>query len=165
MHTGMFVYCGKKATLSVGNVKPVGDMPEGTLVCNVEEKPGDRGTVARASGNYATIIAHNRDTGKTRVRLPSGNKKVLPSQSRAMVGIVAGGGRTDKPLLSTYHLLLPPLQRLSVTVAAAAASSSVICVAVRFNDLCAVYYLSVLFWVWLVRILCRLYVGGHRACR
>jgi len=108
MHTGMFVYCGKKATLSVGNVKPVGDMPEGTLVCNVEEKPGDRGTVARASGNYATIIAHNRDTGKTRVRLPSGNKKVLPSQSRAMVGIVAGGGRTDKPLLSTYHLLLPP---------------------------------------------------------
>ena len=74
-------------------------MPEGTLVCNIEEKPGDRGTVARCSGNYATIIAHNRDTNKTRVRLPSGNKKVLPSQSRAMVGLVAGGGRTDKPLL------------------------------------------------------------------
>jgi len=99
MHTGMFVYCGKKATLTVGNVKPVGDMPEGTLICNIEEKPGDRGTVARCSGNYATVIAHNRDTGKTRVRLPSGNKKVLPSQSRAMVGIIAGGGRTDKPML------------------------------------------------------------------
>lgn len=32
-----FVYCGKKATLSIGNVKPVGDMPEGSIVCNVEE--------------------------------------------------------------------------------------------------------------------------------
>jgi len=32
-----FIYCGKKATLSIGNVKPVGDMPEGSIVCNVEE--------------------------------------------------------------------------------------------------------------------------------
>eukprot|EP00911_Craspedida_sp_UC1_P000390 UC1_evm4s297 len=106
MHTGMFVYCGKKATLTVGNVLPLSEMPEGTIICNVEEKPGDRGTVARASGNYATVIAHNRDTGKTRVRMPSGSKKVLPSQSRAMVGLVAGGGRTDKPMLKAgraYH--------------------------------------------------------------
>ena len=32
-----FVYAGKKATLTIGNVKPVGDMPEGTIICNVEE--------------------------------------------------------------------------------------------------------------------------------
>lgn len=32
-----FVYCGKKATLTIGNVKPVGEMPEGTIICNVEE--------------------------------------------------------------------------------------------------------------------------------
>lgn len=32
-----FLYCGKKATLHVGNVKPLGSMPEGTIVCNVEE--------------------------------------------------------------------------------------------------------------------------------
>ena len=32
-----FVYCGKKSTLSIGNVKPVGEMPEGTIICNVEE--------------------------------------------------------------------------------------------------------------------------------
>ena len=32
-----FIYCGKKATLHVGNVKPLGSMPEGTIVCNVEE--------------------------------------------------------------------------------------------------------------------------------
>lgn len=38
------------------------------------------------SGNYATVIAHNPDTRKTRVRLPSGAKKVLGSANRAMIG-------------------------------------------------------------------------------
>ena len=81
-------------------------MPEGTIVCNLEEKPGDRGVIARASGNYVTVVAHNADTGKSRVRLPSGSKKTIPSTCRAMVGIVAGGGRIDKPLLKAgraYH--------------------------------------------------------------
>ena len=45
-------------------------------MCQVEEKTGDRGKLAKASGNYATVIAHNRDTKKTRVKLPSGAKKV-----------------------------------------------------------------------------------------
>lgn len=85
---------------------PVGQMPEGTIVCNLEEKTGDRGRLARASGNYATVITHNPDTKKTRVKLPSGAKKVIPSNNRAMVGIVAGGGRIDKPILKAgraYH--------------------------------------------------------------
>merc|ERR1711893_563169 len=99
MYTGQFVYCGKKATLQIGNVLPVGVMPEGTIVCNLEEKMGDRGGLARASGNYATVISHNPDTRRTRVKLPSGTKKVMPSSNRAMVGIVAGGGRIDKPML------------------------------------------------------------------
>ena len=75
-------------------------------MCNVEEKSGDRGKLARASGNYATIIAHNPDTKKTRIKLPSGSKKVVPSANRAQVGIIAGGGRIDKPLLKAgraYH--------------------------------------------------------------
>ena len=148
MYTGQFVYCGKKgregkgergwfelissclpasvATLSIGNCLPVGQMPEGTIICDVEEKPGDRGKMAKASGNYATVIAHNTDTNKTRVKLPSGSKKVchlnnmcewmrcfcgsfdqiLSSNCRALVGVVAGGGRIDKPLLKAgraYH--------------------------------------------------------------
>merc|ERR1712130_113637 len=53
------------AHLSIGNVMPIGHMPEGTIVCNLEEKTGDRGKLARASGNYATVIAHNADTKKT----------------------------------------------------------------------------------------------------
>merc|ERR1712134_74758 len=94
-----FIYCGRKAQLTIGNVMPVGNMPEGTIVCNLEEKTGDRGKVARASGNYATVIAHNPDTKRTRVKMPSGCKKIIPSANRAMVGIVAGGGRIDKPML------------------------------------------------------------------
>ena len=99
MYTGQFIYCGKKATLTVGNVIPVGQMPEGTIVCNVEEKLGDRGALARASGNYATIIGHNHDEGKTRIKLPSGAKKVVSCDARAMIGLIAGGGRIDKPIL------------------------------------------------------------------
>jgi len=106
MYTGQFIYCGKKATLTFGNVVPVGEMPEGTVICNVESKHGDRGSLARASGNYATVITQNPDDGKTRVRLPSGAKKSIPNTSRAMIGLVAGGGRIDKPLLkagNAYH--------------------------------------------------------------
>jgi len=118
LSTGSFVYCGKKATLNVGNVLPISQCPEGTIVCNVEEKAGDRGALARTSGNYATVIGHGED-GKTRVRLPSGTKAVISSKCRATVGIVAGGyvetfhqveegdnwiliihsGRVDKPFL------------------------------------------------------------------
>merc|ERR1712158_32292 len=80
MYTGQFIYAGKKANLLVGNILPVGSMPEGTIVCSLEEKTG--------------------------VKLPSGSKKVIPSANRAMVGIVAGGGRIDKPMLKAgraYH--------------------------------------------------------------
>jgi len=99
LYTGQFLYCGKRAALTVGNVLPVGSMPEGTIICNVEGKVGDRGSFARSSGNYATIISHNFDDGKSRIRLPSGTKKTIPIGARAMVGLVAGGGRIDKPLL------------------------------------------------------------------
>lgn len=99
MFSGQFVYCGSKAALKIGNVLPLGKMPEGTVVCNAESRPGDRGKLARASGDYASIISHNPETGMTRVRLPSGSKKVVSSDCRAMVGIAAGGGRNDKPML------------------------------------------------------------------
>eukprot|EP00179_Madagascaria_erythrocladioides_P018407 CAMPEP_0198338784 /NCGR_PEP_ID=MMETSP1450-20131203/37013_1 /TAXON_ID=753684 ORGANISM="Madagascaria erythrocladiodes, Strain CCMP3234" /NCGR_SAMPLE_ID=MMETSP1450 /ASSEMBLY_ACC=CAM_ASM_001115 /LENGTH=254 /DNA_ID=CAMNT_0044043681 /DNA_START=54 /DNA_END=818 /DNA_ORIENTATION=+ len=98
MHTGQFIYCGKKANLVIGNVMPLSAMPEGSIVCNVEGKLGDRGKLAKASGDYATVINH-LEGGKTRIRLPSGMRKIVPSTCRAMVGIVAGGGRTDKPML------------------------------------------------------------------
>ena len=106
MYTGQFIYAGKNAALTVGNVLPLGQVPEGTVVTNVEEKTGDRGTLGRTSGNYVTVIGHNPDEGKTRVKLPSGAKKVISSTARGMIGIVAGGGRTDKPLMSEFLINL-----------------------------------------------------------
>eukprot|EP00164_Ancoracysta_twista_P000509 GFYU01000679.1.p2 GENE.GFYU01000679.1~~GFYU01000679.1.p2 ORF type:complete len:267 (-),score=78.94 GFYU01000679.1:201-968(-) len=99
MHTGQFMYCGSKATLTVGNVLPLSAMPEGCIICNVESRSGDRGVFARCSGDYATVISHNLDNGKSKIRLPSGSKKTVNSTCRAMIGLVAGGGRIDKPML------------------------------------------------------------------
>jgi len=106
MYTGQFIYCGKKASLTVGNVLPLNQVPEGTIVCNVEAKVGDRGSFARGSGSFAIVVSHDEDKGTTRLRLPSGGKKTVPSGVRAQIGIVAGGGRMDKPLLKAgraYH--------------------------------------------------------------
>ncbi len=90
-HLGLWVHADQSdwtviAQLNIGNVLPVGTMPEGTIVCCLEEKPGDRGKLARASGNYATVISHNPETKKSRVKLPSGSKKVISSANRAVVG-------------------------------------------------------------------------------
>jgi ribosomal protein L2 len=85
-----FLYCGKKATLSVGNTLPLGEMPEGTIVCNVESKTGDRGTLARCSGDYVIVVAHNPDSGITRIKLPSGAKKVTTARNEGFRGRVQG---------------------------------------------------------------------------
>lgn len=82
----VFAVLHPTAQLNIGNVLPVGTMPEGTIICCLEEKPGDRGKLARASGNYATVISHNPETKKSRVKLPSGSKKVIASANRAVVG-------------------------------------------------------------------------------
>merc|ERR1712139_111954 len=63
------------------------------------EKIGDRGTVARASGTSAVIVGHAEDGKRSRIRMPSGARKTVPSSCRAIVGIVAGGGRIEKPVL------------------------------------------------------------------
>lgn len=99
LHTGQFLYAGAKAVLTPGNILPIGKMPEGAVACCLERRAGDRGQIARASGTYAIIVGHSEDHSKTRVRLPSGAKKTLKSDCRAMVGLVAGGGRVDKPML------------------------------------------------------------------
>nr|WCZ58714.1 60S ribosomal protein L8 [Seculamonas ecuadoriensis] len=99
LYTGQAVFCGRKAQLAIGNTMPVGNLPEGAVISNIENQPGDRGQLARASGAYAVIVSHNPDTGRTRVRLPSGGKKSISSDSRATVGVIGGGGRNEKPVL------------------------------------------------------------------
>lgn len=106
MHTGQHIFCGRKAQIAVGNVLPLHSIPEGSLVCNVEQYMGDRGAFARTSGTYAIIVSHSEEDHKTKLKLPSGAKKTVTSSARAMLGLVAGGGRIDKPVLKAgnqYH--------------------------------------------------------------
>lgn len=102
---GQEVEIGPEATPVVGNIIPLGKIPEGTRVCNIEVKPGDGGKLARTSGSYATVMVQAPD--RTIVQLPSGELKPLPKLSRATIGVVAGGGRIEKPLIKAgakYHL-------------------------------------------------------------
>ena len=92
---GQHIFCGKKAQIAVGNVLPLHSIPEGSLVCNVEQYMGDRGSFARTSGTYAIIVSHSEEDHKTKLKLPSGAKKTVTSSARAMLGLVAGGGRID----------------------------------------------------------------------
>merc|ERR1712151_1342741 len=55
------------------------------------------GQFAKTSGTFVTIIGQTEDGSKTRLKLPSGHRKTVDGNSRAMVGIVAGGGRNEKP--------------------------------------------------------------------
>ena len=85
---------------------PLGAMPEGMIVSNVEEKMGDGGKLGRTSGAYITLVSHNLDNNTSKIKLPSGQKKTFSSRNRALIGIIAGGGRTDKPMLkagNAYH--------------------------------------------------------------
>lgn len=106
MYSGQHIFCGRKAEINTGNVLPVKNIPEGSAVCNIEQYSGDRGSFARASGSYALIVSHSEEDNKTKIKLPSGTKKTINSDSRAMLGVTAGGGRIDKPVMKAgnqYH--------------------------------------------------------------
>jgi large subunit ribosomal protein L2 len=91
------IVVGDSASPNVGNVLPLGRMPEGTMVCNVELHPGDGGRIARSSGAYCMVVSHTPQG--TELRMPSGKSAYMNDQCRAMIGVVAAAGRTEKPFL------------------------------------------------------------------
>jgi large subunit ribosomal protein L2 len=58
VYEGQATQIGDEAAVDVGNVLPLGRIPEGTMVCNIELSPGDGGKLVRASGAYATVVTH-----------------------------------------------------------------------------------------------------------
>jgi large subunit ribosomal protein L2 len=102
--TGDRLQVGVSASIEPGNTLPLAEIPEGVPVCNVERQPGDGGKFARASGTSADLITHDRNAAV--VQLPSGESKRLDPECRATIGVVAGGGRTEKPHVKAgnkYH--------------------------------------------------------------
>ena len=94
---GETIQVGVSAEIKPGNTLPLGEIPEGVLVCNVESSPGDGGKFARATGVSAQLMTHDRNVAV--IQLPSGEVKRLNPECRATIGVVAGGGRTEKPFV------------------------------------------------------------------
>ncbi len=95
-----------KNDVGVGNILPLSKIPEGAPIFNVELSPGDGGKLARSGGNNAVVVS--QDKNSTIIQLPSGKFKKINSNCKATVGVVAGGGRKDKPFLKAgkkYHAM------------------------------------------------------------
>jgi large subunit ribosomal protein L2 len=91
---GQEVTFGARGAVEAGNTMPVGNLPEGTIVYNVESQPGDGGKFARTAGTAATVVSHG---ARTVMLMPSGKFKEVDHKCLATVGLVAGGGHKDKP--------------------------------------------------------------------
>ncbi len=95
--TGDTIYAGDNVDIKPGNTTFLKNIPEGTPICNVEAQPGDGGKFARASGTFALVVAQEED--RVLVQMPSGKLRWLSPMCKATIGVVAGGGRTDKPFV------------------------------------------------------------------
>ena len=80
-----------------GNILRLKDIPVKTLIYNIESKPGDGGKFIRGGGNYAQVS--RVIGGEIFIWLPSKKEKKFNPNCRATIGRVAGGGRTDKPIV------------------------------------------------------------------
>lgn len=80
------VLTGSNIDAKVGNCMPLGSMPVGTMVHNLEIKPGRGAQMVRSAGNVATVLA--RDGALVQVKLPSGETRVFDAAAKATVGQV-----------------------------------------------------------------------------
>jgi large subunit ribosomal protein L2 len=97
MSIGQTVTFTDSTQIQPGNVTIVSKIPEGTPVYNIEARPNDGGKFCRTAGNAAEIVGH--DAEKTIIKMPSGKFRNFHPLARATIGLVAGGGRGDKPYL------------------------------------------------------------------
>ncbi len=87
---GDVIYSGPEADIKVGNALPLANIPVGTMIHNIELKPGKGGQLARSAGNGAQLMA--KEDKYAQVRLPSGEVRKVLIQCRATIGEV---GNTD----------------------------------------------------------------------
>ena len=112
---GMKIESGENADIKVGNNLPLANIPEGTLVHNVELKPGKGGQMARSAGSSVQILG--REGNYTLLRLTSGEVRKVLSVCRATVGEV---GNEDYSLVNygkagrKRHMGIRPTVRGSV---------------------------------------------------
>ncbi|MBD3312092.1 50S ribosomal protein L2 [archaeon] len=94
---GQQVEAGVSAEVKPGNNLPLKSIPDGTVISNIELTPGDGGKLVRSAGGRAKIVSH--DNNQVMVKLNSKAVKSLNSNCRATVGVIAGSGHKNKPLV------------------------------------------------------------------
>ena len=87
LQAGDKVVSGKQADIKPGNAMPLASMPIGTIVHNVELKPGKGGQLARSAGAYVQFVG--RDQGYALIRLNSGEQRMVRAECMATVGAVS----------------------------------------------------------------------------
>ena len=90
---GMTLVSGKGSAPEVGNALPLSDLPLGTVVHNIEMRPGQGGVIARSAGSFAQLVA--RDGGYAVLRMPSSETRMILITCMATVGVV---GNSDHAL-------------------------------------------------------------------
>lgn len=94
---GDILQAGPGSDINSGNTLALKEIPEGTPVFNIEAQPGDGGKYCRTSGGAARVIA--KTDANVTIELPSKQEKIFNLDCRACIGIIAGGGRPEKPML------------------------------------------------------------------
>ncbi|MCJ7421715.1 50S ribosomal protein L2 [Sphingomicrobium astaxanthinifaciens] len=90
------VVAGDKVDVKPGNAMKIGQMPVGTIVHNIELKPGKGGQIARAAGTYCQVVG--RDKGMVIVRMNSGEQRYIRSDCMASVGAVSNPDNSNQTL-------------------------------------------------------------------
>ena len=94
---GSNVEVGVRATATRRNILSLESIPDGTLICNIEKNAGDGGKLIKSAGSSALVFAHGTE-GVT-IKFPSGKFLIVNPRCRAMIGVIAGAGRKEKPFL------------------------------------------------------------------
>ncbi len=87
LQVGQKIVSGKDATPEVGNTMFLSDVPLGTIVHNIELKPGKGAALARSAGTYAQVSA--REGKYATIKLPSGETRLVLTTCRATIGTVS----------------------------------------------------------------------------
>lgn len=86
LKVGSKIISDNNPELQVGNTLPVGNIPLGTFIHNIELKPGKGAQLARSAGNYGIIVA--KELNYTQVKLPSGEVRMVQNLCKATIGVV-----------------------------------------------------------------------------
>ena len=95
MHQGQEIIIG--SSKDIGNISKLKDIPARAEVYNIESRPNDGGKFIRSAGSHVTIL--RKEPGKVTVLMPSKQEKVFNENCRATIGVIAGSGRKDKPII------------------------------------------------------------------